>query len=141
MVFIEGMDLDIPILVATFKVLASSGTFWLLIVLMLFDIITGKYIALLNRDYSSSTGTRGLIKHSTVLMLVILVSITFRITDQIMFAVMFKSFYILEYITSIIENLTLLGVKLPSVFVDRLRITRESYDEKVERSLRHKDDV
>ena len=141
MVFIEGMDLDIPILVATFKVLASSGTFWLLIVLMLFDVITGKYVAILNRDYSSRTGTKGLIKHSTVLMLVILVSITFRITDQIMFAVMFKSFYILGYITSIVENLTLLGVKLPPVFMDRLRITRESYDEKVERSLRNKDDV
>lgn len=141
MVFIEGMDLDIPILVATFKVLASSGSLWLLIVLILFDVITGKYIAILNRDYSSSIGTEGLIKHSTVLMLVILVSMTFRITDQIMFAVIFKSFYILEYLTSIVENLTLLGVKLPPIFVDRLRITRETYDEKVERSLRNKDDV
>ena len=60
---------------------------------------------------------------------------------QVSFVYVFKGFYVLEYMTSIVENLTLLEVKLPSAIVDRLGMTKETYDEKVERSMRKKDDL
>lgn len=141
MMAIENVSVSLPLIIQTFREITSSGMFWLLVVLMFVDIILGKYYAILTGTYISSIGTQGMIKHSTILLITIVVSLIFRIANQVSFVYVFAGFYVLEYVTSIIENLTLLGVKLPSVLVDRLGMTKETYDEKVERSLRDNDSV
>lgn len=141
MLVIENVTISLPLIIQTFREITSSGMFWLLIVLMLVDIILGKYYAILTGEYSSSIGTKGLIKHSTILLLTLLVSFIFRITNQVSIVYVFKGFYILEYLTSIVENLTLLEVNLPKPLVKYLNVTKETYDDKVERSLRKKDDI
>lgn len=137
----ENITITLPLLKSTLKEITSSGMFWLLAVLMLVDILLGKYNAILTKNYISSIGTKGLIKHSTIMLLSILVSFIFTITKQPSFIFIFKGFYILEYVTSIMEHLTLLGVNLPPLFIDRLGINKETYHEKVERSLRDHDNV
>lgn len=141
MVVIENVTISLTLIMQTLRDITSSGMLWLLIILMLVDVILGKYYAILTGTYISSIGTQGLIKHSTILLITLVISLIFRITNQVSFVYVFAGFYVLEYITSIVENLTLLGVKLPSILVDRLGMTKETYDEKVERSLRDNDSL
>lgn len=137
----DNVTVTLPLLTNAFKEVTTSGMFWLLAVLILVDILLGKYNAILTKNYVSSIGTKGLIKHSTIILLTILVSLIFTITKQPSVIYIFKGFYILEYVTSIMEHLTRLGVNLPPLFVDRLGINKETYHEKVERSLREHDNV
>lgn len=141
MIIAKDVVVSIPLIKETLNQITSSGMFWLLIILIVVDVILGKYYAILTGNYTSSIGTQGMIKHSTILLITITISLIFRMVNQVGFVYTFAGFYILEYITSIVENLTLLGVKLPSAIVDRLGMTKETYNEKVERSLRENDDV
>lgn len=99
-----------------FKELPESLLFITLLVLIAVDIITGKYKAIQVGILDSSIGTKGLIKHTTIIILTVIVMMGTRILNVVQVAYIFKMFYILEYVTSILENLDSLGIPFPDSF-------------------------
>lgn len=98
------------------KSLAHSKTFILLLTVIFVDIITGKAKAFKRGSLDSSVGTNGIIKHTIIIILVLIVGIWCRVLGFGEFSVIFCVFIILEYLTSIIENVDVLGIKIPKSF-------------------------
>ena len=107
----------------------TSFIFIVLCVLILMDIITGKIKALKFGDIDSSVGTHGLIKHSLVLIINVLVGVFVLIIQVDYLGYLFISFYILEYVTSIIENLDVIGVPFPDTFRKYFRRLKKEHSE------------
>lgn len=103
-------------LINALKSLAHSKTFILLLTIIVVDIITGKAKAFKMGSLDSSVGTNGIIKHTIIIILVLIVGIWCRILGVGEFSVIFCVFIILEYLTSIIENVDVLGIKIPKSF-------------------------
>lgn len=107
----------------------SSFIFIVLCFLILMDIVTGKIKALIFGDVDSSVGTNGLIKHSLVIIINVFVGVFVFIIQAEYLGYLFISFYILEYVVSIIENLDTIGVPFPEPFRRYFRRLREEHSE------------
>ena len=98
----------------------------LLLILMILDIITGVFKAIKNGNLWSRKSLFGYSRK----MLVLIVIIVANIMDQILNldgALVFSTvlFYIANEILSIVENMAELGVLVPAVVADKLRIIEE----------------
>ena len=111
--------------------LDNSALFISLIVLIVVDVITGKFKALKLGVIDSSIGTSGIMKHTTIILLTVLVFLVSRIIGMAEIGHIFKVFYILEYTTSILENLEALGIPFPDSFTRYFNRMRTDYDKKV----------
>lgn len=112
-----------------FKGLSNSFPFIVLLVLILIDVLTGKYKALKLGILDSSIGTSGMIKHTTIIILTVVVTIISRLMQMQEVALIFETFYIFEYITSVLENLDSLGIPFPDSFkkyFNRMRTENEN---------------
>lgn len=98
----------------------NSPYFIGLIVLIILDFILGTFRSLIAKDLNSSVGLKGLIKHSSVFIIVVIVSEICYITKYPEMATAFTLFYIWEYTISIVENLAILNIPLPEWVLDRL---------------------
>lgn len=108
-----------------YDVLINSGIldspyYNILIVLIILDFILGTFRSILNKNLNSSIGLKGLIKHTTVIVIVTIICAMFRVSNNIELSVAFIMFYIWEYVLSVIENLSLLSVPFPDWLIDRL---------------------
>lgn len=99
---------------------ADSPYFQGLIILIILDFLLGTFRSLLNKDLNSSVGLKGLIKHTTVFIIVLIVNVNGEITGYPEMTTAFTLFYIWEYAISIVENLAILNVPLPDWVVVRL---------------------
>ncbi|MGN1422988.1 MAG: holin family protein [Oscillospiraceae bacterium] len=92
-----------------------TGLFWAMIAFMAVDYATGVLVAVLNRNLSSETGFRGLVKKFLILVLVAMGHIidTYVIGSgsALMSAVML--FFIANEGVSIVENAVGLGLPVP----------------------------
>ena len=111
--------------------LDNSFLFISLIILVVVDVMTGKFKAMKLGIIDSSIGTSGIIKHSTIILLTVLVYLVSRIIGMIEVGHIFKVFYILEYLTSILENLEALGIPFPDSFTRYFNRMRTDYAKKV----------
>ena len=107
----------------------TSFMFIVLCVLILMDIVTGKTKAFKFGDVDSSIGTNGLIKHSLIIIINVLVGVFALIIQVDYLGYLFISFYILEYVTSIVENLDAIGVPFPDSFRRYFRRLKEEQSE------------
>lgn len=98
----------------------DSPYFQGLIILIILDFLLGTFRSLLSKDLNSSVGLKGLIKHSTVFIIVFIVNVNGEITGYTEMTNAFTLFYIWEYAISIVENLAILNVPLPEWVVVRL---------------------
>lgn len=108
-----------------YDVLINSGIldspyYNILIVLIILDFILGTFRSILIKNLNSSIGLKGLIKHTTVIVIVTIICAMFRVSNNIELSVAFIMFYIWEYVLSVIENLSLLNVPFPDWLIDRL---------------------
>ena len=120
--------LDWHLVLLEFQGLLNSMPFIALIVLILIDVLTGKFKALKFGIVDSSIGTSGMIKHTTIILLTVVVAMTTRLMNVHEVSYIFKTFYILEYVTSILENLEALGIPFPDSFrkyFNRMRTKNE----------------
>ena len=107
----------------------NSLPFVALVVLILVDILTGKFKAIKHRIVDSTIGTDGIIKHTTIIILTLIVLLTVQLLDIGEVGYVFIMFYILEYVTSIMENLDALDIPLPDNFrkyFNRMKIENEN---------------
>lgn len=98
----------------------NSPYFIGLVVLIVLDFILGTFRSLLAKDLNSSVGLKGLIKHSSVFIIVVMVNEICYVTGYPEMATAFTLFYIWEYAISIVENLAILNIPLPEWVLVRL---------------------
>lgn len=105
--------------------LIHNAVFWLLIVIVIIDFITGTIKAFVVKDVSSSTGINGLLKHTTVLLIVTVMGVITILSGYTELKYIFILFYVFEYSISIIENLDKIGVPFPERVSKMLRQWQE----------------
>lgn len=121
-------------LVEAIHQLNDNGLFWILFGIIIADFLTGTLKAFIAKDLDSSAGTKGLIKHVCVILIVVSVSLVGYIMENDFIAYTFITFYLFEYSISIIENLHIIGVPFPDFVESNLRKLKETqgkeYNEK-----------
>lgn len=114
--------------------LNDNGLFWILFGIIIADFLTGTLKAFISKDLDSSAGTKGLIKHMCVILIVVSVSLVGYIMENDFIAYTFITFYLFEYSISIIENLNVMGIPFPDFVESNLRKLKETqgktYNEK-----------
>lgn len=106
--------------------LNDNGLFWILFGIIIADFLTGTLKAFIAKDLDSSAGTKGLIKHVCVILIVVSVTLVGYIMDNDFIAYTFITFYLFEYSISIIENLHIMGIPFPDFVESNLRKLKET---------------
>lgn len=94
------------------------------------DIVTGYAKSWFTGKINSSIGRKGLIKHSTVIFCVILFYPWFDILNLDAFGISILTAWLIDYILSVVENLGVLGLRLPKWITSRLAKLNSDLDEK-----------
>lgn len=93
----------------------------IIITLIGLDIILGLLRAFIDRKLNSKIGLTGIIKHSTVIILLIafkFITTEYNITEYYR---LFLIFYIIQYGLSILENVYKMGIPVPKFLISRLK--------------------
>ena len=106
-------DFSMVTLQEVIKSLYCSMLLWGLLVLLVLDIVTGILKAIMKKHLDSGIGLKGMLKHTTIVLLVLSMAIATRLINMQWVSQTFCIFYILEYILSIVENLDDMGVPFP----------------------------
>ena len=96
-----------------FEKLIDNPVFFAFFLIILIDILTGFLKSLVNKKTESGKGISGLIKHSTLLLVVCMLYPFCDIYGAGGMADTLLIFYILFYGISIIENLGQMGIPIP----------------------------
>ena len=107
-----------------------------LVTVIIFDFITGIFKGIYLKTLSSEYGIKGVVRMLTVLILIIIIGFFTTLTKQDYIFFTFAMFFILEYIISIIENLTLMNIPLPSFLTDFIMNFRTMNEKKLEEQMR-----
>ena len=99
------------------------GGFYLqgLFILIAFDVVIGMMCGYANKNLNSYVGLIGLLKHSVVVLIVILFNVLSDIYNLNEYFNLFIIFYVLQYVLSILENAYCLGVPIPNFLVTKLK--------------------
>lgn len=101
---------------------SSSFYFHSLIALIFCDILTGYSKAIVTKQFTSRVGLKGLIKHINVILISLILGVVSIVIKQ---EYIFNTFVILNgatYGISVIENLAILGVKVPQKIIDYINL-------------------
>ena len=126
---ILNVHIDWDSLKLSFSTLSHSGLFTLLVTLIAVDFITGTFHAFVTKELDSSIGSRGLMKHSTILILATVIGVVLDLMRMDVLANTFMTFYIAEYSLSIIENAVGIGVPFPNKWKQYFVQIRDEDDE------------
>lgn len=124
------MIVDNPRLIMEFRELLSNMLIHVLFILIVFDILTGIVKGLwFKKEGDSSKGLPGLIKHSLVLLLVLVLYPYASILGFENFAIAIVVGYIAMYGISIAENFGQMGLWVPKWLKERLTKIKDKSDE------------
>ena len=105
-----------------------------LLILMILDIVTGLFKAIKNKNLRSKTSMYGFFKKILILFIIVLSNVldnVLKLDGGLVVATMI--FYIVNEGLSILENCSQLGILVPPVIVDKLKVIQdENKDEKDE---------
>lgn len=119
------MIIDNLLLLKEIEKMASDAFVHVFVFLVLFDILTGISKAIFNKKANSTKGLTGIIKH---VLVVVLVFFTYPYLNILKFewaSIAFIVFFITTYGISIVENLGILGIPLPTFVKERLNKLHE----------------
>lgn len=112
-----------------FKNLYQSMLLWGLVILIVLDIITGILVAASNGKLDSKIGLKGLIKHTTIIILVVLMGVVSRLINVQWVSQSFCMFYILQYVFSLLESLNAMGIPFPDWLSNMFNRMGKDYNE------------
>lgn len=107
-----------------------------LVTLIVFDFITGVFKGVYLKTLSSEYGIKGVVRMLTVLILIIIIGFFTTLTKQDYIFITFATFFILEYAISIIENLNMMNIPLPSFLTDFIMNFRTMNEKKLEEQMK-----
>ena len=128
--FLNSSYIELGLVGVAITEIMHSMTFWIFISVIVIDILTGKAKALKYHVLDSSVGLNGTMKHMVVIIIAITISIFTRVAGVPEFSIGIKLFFVFEYVTSIIENLDLLGIPLPKFVTQYFNRIQSEYDYK-----------
>ena len=111
------MTVDITILQSNMIALGTNPWMHIFFILVIADLFTGVGKALLKKKANSTIGLNGLIRHSTIIFIVIVLNIYLPIFHLAIYATGMNIFFSIQYLGSVIENMGEIGIKLPSAFL------------------------
>jgi toxin secretion/phage lysis holin len=109
----------------------NSREFFLFLLVMLFDIITGFGKAVINKNVNSTISRESLIRKATVLLLVSALGAILGQGQEIIFTSILVAFSTGE-VASVLENLHLMGIKIPPILLKYLSSVKVIDDEVIE---------
>ena len=98
----------------------------ILIILIGVDIVIGVLGGLVHKDLNSCIGLKGLIKHTVVILLVMIFNFISELYSLESYYNLFLLFYFIQYAISILENVYYLDVPIPRFLITRLKEYQES---------------
>ena len=111
------MTVDITILQSNMIALGTNPWMHIFFILVITDLFTGVGKALLKKKANSTIGLNGLIRHSTIMFIVIVLNIYLPIFHLAIYTTGMNIFFSIQYLGSVIENMGEIGIKLPSAFL------------------------
>ena len=111
------MTVDITILQSNMIALGTNPWMHIFFILVIADLFTGVGKALLKKKANSTIGLNGLIRHSTIMFIVIVLNIYLPIFHLAIYATGMNIFFSIQYLGSVIENMGEIGIKLPPSFL------------------------
>lgn len=115
-------------LLEIFIAIGNSRIFFTFIVVTIIDIMLGKCRAFKENQFNSYTGVKGLVKHITMILIVILVSVCTRLLGYDGAGSSLAAFFILDYLVSIYANAEIVGIPLPKLDLIKPEIERKLGD-------------
>lgn len=106
-----------------------------LIVVVVFDYITGVAKALVWKVGDSSVGLKGLIKHSIVMVFITLTWVFSMEFQFNWFATTITLLYIFNYLISILENFSVMGIYQPKFLKNKIESEINRYEEQLQKGL------
>lgn len=89
------------------------------------DIVIGTLCGFVFKNLNSKVGLKGLIKHTVVILLVLLFKYVSDLYVLDQYYNLFIVFYLIQYVLSILENAYCLGVPIPKFLMFRLKDYQE----------------
>ena len=117
-------------LVEILRIISNSRIFFTFITVTIIDIMLGKCRAFKENKFNSYTGVKGLVKHITIILIVILVGVCTRLLGYDGVGSSLAVFFILDYLVSIYANAEIIGIPLPKLDVIKPEIERKLGDKK-----------
>ena len=93
--------------------LSTSWIYHMLIMCMIVDVITGYGKAYKLKVFDSKIGSKGAIKHFTILIITFILAVYLRLIDKTFLSQAIDTYVISIYAMSIMENLDGMGIPLP----------------------------
>ncbi len=106
----------------------------ILITFMILDYITGVVWAFIQKTLNSEVGFKGLVKKCMILVVLIIATMLDRLlnTETWIFRTLVAYFYIANEGISLLENISNLGVPIPTKIKDALEQLNKENDERAE---------
>ena len=110
-------------LVAYFQFAFKQPVFWLYVASVVADIILGNARAWITDDVNSDVGIKGTVKHFAVFsfVVVLLPPLAYYLGTSAV-SVAITTYLVYQYMISVVENLGMLGFKVPKVFMQSMRV-------------------
>lgn len=106
-------EFDPKQLITVFNAMYHSMLLWGFLLMIVLDVMTGLLKAGVTGNIDSRIGLKGLLKHTTIVLLILIMGIVTRLINVQWVSQSFCLYYILQYIFSILENLDEMGVPFP----------------------------
>lgn len=114
------------------KDLGNSKAFFIFFLTVIIDVTLGKFRAYKQGTFTSYTGVQGLIKHISIILIQIAVSVCARLIGYKSIGYSLCVFFIFDYLVSIYANAEILGINLPDI-----TITKEEVERKLKKNDLH----
>ena len=106
-------EFDPKHLITVFNDMHHSMLLWGFLFMIVLDILTGLLKAGVTGKIDSTIGIKGMMKHTTIVLLIMTMAIITRFINVLWVSQSFCLYYILQYIFSILENLDKMGIPFP----------------------------
>ena len=111
------MTVDITILQSNMIALGTNPWMHIFFILVIADLFTGVGKALIKKRANSTIGLNGMIRHSTIMFIVVILNIYLPVFHLEIYATGMNIFFVIQYLGSVIENMGEIGIKLPHAFL------------------------
>ncbi len=125
-------EFDPKMLLTVFNEMSHSMLLWGFLFMIVLDVLTGLLKAGVTGNIDSRIGLKGLMKHTAIVLLILIMGIVTRLINVQWVSQSFCLYYILQYIFSILENLDEMGIPFPLWLRNSFKRMGEDLNEKGE---------
>lgn len=126
----EYIEFNPLMLITVFNEMYHSLLLWGFMLMIIIDVLTGLLKAGVTGNLDSRIGLKGMMKHTTIILLVLIMGFATRLINMQWASQSFCLYYILQYIFSILENLDEMKIPFPAWLRNIFKRMGQDLDEK-----------